>query len=419
MRTLVFALLALAACSKKSASPDEPPHKPTVPRDAAVAAPPVTWYRIEVKYDDLGLIPFAIGVDRDKPEGWIVESASENLPLVVLQRDPMRLRIPVRGAELSFAPDKDGVLRGTWNPKFYFKRDFPLTAKPIPTPDIANVFPSTEAPTVDFSGSWTVDVEEFGISRGTFTQSKDGSIVGTLIPPEIGDIRTLRGRVSGGRAQLSVFDGIHCFLVELAMGADGKSLIGRWLVSGIGEMQLKGERDDKPPTTHLEVSAHMAPGKTRVTLDGLEQPPYLGNPVIIDYFGSWCPVCIDLTPELVRIYNEHAKEGLQIFSVAAEPTTESEGAAPRLDEFRKAYNVPWPFHVRYTEDFVGSVPPEVLGATGFPVTIFLRRDHTVSAIHTGFVSKAAPAEHEAVVKLIEKMTADILASPPAKPPPKK
>ncbi len=70
--------------------------------------------------------------------------------------------------------------------------------------------------------------------------------------------------------------------------------------------------------------------------------------------------------------------------------------------------------MRYTEDFYHAAPPEVLDAAGFPVTIFLRRDHTVAAVHTGFISRAAGPEHDAIVKRFDEIVAEIVASPPAK-----
>jgi hypothetical protein len=74
----------------------------------------------------------------------------------------------------------------------------------------------------------------------------------------------------------------------------------------------------------------------------------------------------------------------------------------------------WPFHVTFTDDFNGALPKELVDATGFPVTVFLRRDHTVAGVHTGFVSTAAAEEHAAAVQRIDAYTAEIVASPATK-----
>lgn len=421
-RLALVAAIALAGCKK---SQEAPPKPAAQPKDAAVAnVPPTpadaaapadtdyTWYRVEATASPGAVVPFIIGVHHDRPEG-VIWTAEERLPLVVEQRTPsLLLRIPVRGAKLTLDPVAGSEkMTGQWLVEFYFKQDFPITAEPIAAPTPEALFPGDEAPGVDVSGSWRFNIKEFGVSRGILRQDAHGTVTGTVIPPDVGDLRYLTGRVQGNKVRLSVFDGIHGYGVEMTASDQGKKLTGRWIVTGIGTFALTATRDT-PPETHLKVSPHMAPGKTRLSLPALDQPPYAGNPVIVDYFGSWCPVCLDLTPELVRMYKQHAGEGLQVLSIALEPGDEAE-AKRRLDEFRAEFDVPWPFTITYTDDFAAAFPPEVKDAMGFPLTIFLRRDHTVAAIHNGFVSKAAGPEHDAVLKVLEGYVAEIVASSPA------
>jgi thiol-disulfide isomerase/thioredoxin len=392
--------MALAACSSRSSTAPaagsgsvasvSPPH------DAVALAP--SYYRVEASIDD-HIVPFIIGIAPEKPEGWLW-SPDEQLPLVVESRAPLVLRIPVRGIELRF----DSSLHGQWKAAYYFKRDFPLTATKIASPSVAALFPGTDAPAVDISGSWRFDIKEFGVGRGTFRQSPQGDIAGTIIPPEVGDLRHLTGRVTGTRLRASAFDGIHGFLVESAVDRD--KLAGEWSIAGIGTFPFTATRDAAPPT-HLEMKARMRPGKTRLDIPALDKPPFAGNPVIVDYFGSWCPVCMDLTPELVRLHREHAADGLQILSISLEPEGDETETTKRLDEFRAAFGVTWPFTIKYGDDFAAGLPPELVDANGFPVTIFLRRDHTVAAVHTGFVSTASPAEHADVVTLFDRLSDEI------------
>ena len=416
--------VGLAACSACRKQPPREEGAPTpASRDAApvhVIAPPdaapdpdagLAWYRIVAKIDKLGEVPFIIGVHHDRPEGWIV-SAGERLPLIVVQRDPLVLRIPVRGVELRLSPDgTGGRLRGRWLVEYYWKRDFDIVAEPIAGPQPEHLFPDGGPATLDLSGTWRIDIKEFGVGRAIFHQEASGAVAGTIIPPEIGDLRYLTGRVTGDRARLSAFDGIHGFLIDLTAQDGGRKLTGHWLIGGIGDFPFTATRADAP-ATHLAVSAHLARGKTRITLPALDRAPYLGNPVIVDYFGSWCPVCLDLTPELVRLRREHEAAGLQVLSIALEPEGDEDETRRRLEEFRTAFGVTWPFTLRVTDDFFSALPPEIKDATGFPVTLFLRRDHTVAAIHTGFVSRAAGPEHAAVVTQFNQVVADIVASPP-------
>jgi thiol-disulfide isomerase/thioredoxin len=435
---VVLATFAWFGCSSRSESHDDhavraaPPHDAAPSRTTSVgdaasapaATPPdvnraldaeLAWYRVVATVADSGDVPFAVGVHRERPEGWIA-SGTERLPLVVVKRSPLVLRIPVRGAELRFEPaGADGRLRGQWVIKYFFKQDFDIVAEPIAGPAPELVFPGDEPPAVDISGAWRIDIKDFGVGRAMFRQDARGALAGTIIPPDIGDLRYLMGRVTGSHAQLTAFDGIHCFLIELTAADGGKQLTGHWLIAGAADFSFTATREDAP-ATHVAVSAHMAPGKSRITLSGLDRAPYKGKPVIVEYFGSWCPVCLDLMPELARLEREHAAAGLQVRSIALEPPGDKVETRRRLDEFRTAFGITWPFEVRYTDDFYHAAPPEVLDAAGFPVTIFLRRDHTVAGVHTGFISRAAGPEHDAVVKRFDELVAEIVASPPVKSP---
>jgi thiol-disulfide isomerase/thioredoxin len=434
----VLAALALG-CSREpnkapaekvvSAAPapaDAEPTRAVVAPDAAPVAPPdpnraldaeLEWYRITASIGEPAEMPFAIGLHRDKPEGWIAGD-TERLPIKVIERSPFVLRIPTRGAELRFAAGADGKLRGQWLISYFFMRDFDIVAERIEGPAPEMIFPGGGAPAFDVSGTWKIDIKEFGTGRATFRQDARGVLTGTIIPPEVGDLRYLVGRLDGTRARLSAFDGIHGFLVEFIVENSGRQLTGHWMVAGIGDFPFIATRDEAPDT-HIKVSARMAPGKTRITLPGLDRAPYAGKPVIVEYFGSWCPVCLDLIPELVRLHREHAAAGLQVRSIAVEPPGDNAEARRRLEEFRKEFGVTWPFEMRYTDEFNSVVAPEVLDASGFPVTIFLRRDHTVAAVHTGFVSRAAGPEHDAVVKRFNEIVAEIVASPAPSPPPRR
>jgi thiol-disulfide isomerase/thioredoxin len=399
------------------------PERAAVAADAALPPPAalpeatqrldaeLDWYRMVAIIGDASDMPFAIGIHPERPEGWIA-SDTERLPIIVIKRSPLVLRIPVRGAELRLTPNAGGQLRGQWIIHYYFKRDFDVIAEKIAGPAPELVFPGAELPAADISGTWRIDIAEFGVGRAIFRQDARGGLTGTIIPPEVGDLRYLVGRLTGDHAQLTAFDGIHGFLVELTATEGGRKLTGHWMVAGIGDFPFTATRDDAP-ATHVKVSAHMAPGKTRISLPGLDRAPYAGNPVIVEYFGSWCPVCLDLIPELTRLQREHAAAGLQVRSIAVEPPGDKAGAKRRLEEFRTEFGVTWPFETRYTDEFNSVVPREVQDATGFPVTIFLRRDHTVAAIHTGFVSRAAGPEHDAAVKQFNAIVADIIGSPPA------
>jgi hypothetical protein len=101
------------------------PERAAVAADAALPPPAalpeatqrldaeLDWYRMVAIIGDASDMPFAIGIHPERPEGWIA-SDTERLPIIVIKRSPLVLRIPVRGAELRLTPNAGGQLRGQW-----------------------------------------------------------------------------------------------------------------------------------------------------------------------------------------------------------------------------------------------------------------------------------------------------------------
>jgi peroxiredoxin len=65
------------------------------------------------------------------------------------------------------------------------------------------------------------------------------------------------------------------------------------------------------------------PGGGELRLSDLQ-----GQPVLVNFWATWCPPCRDEMPELVRAYDEHEDEGLVIVGVnLQEPDGAVEGFA--------------------------------------------------------------------------------------------
>jgi thiol-disulfide isomerase/thioredoxin len=411
------ALPGCQRCGERGAPTAGPAAEQHAAPAARAAASPDTWFRVELLAGN-DRVPFFLGVESTGDRGHL-DSGEERLEVVVVGRDPLVVRIPVRGVELSLEPDGgSGRFKGTLRGKYFFKRDFDLLAERVDAPRPELLFPGTEPPAADLSGTWRVEIEEFGVGRGWFRQTPDGAIGGSLIPPEIGDMRHLIGRVVGDRLLLSGFNGTAGLLIEATVAEGGARLDGRWLVAGLGSFGLVATRDGAPEL-HTLTSLRLRAGADRVTVPQLTEPPFRGQPVIIDYFGTWCPACIDLAPELVRLHREHGPAGLQVLSIALEPAedeAEKAAARRRIEEYRAEFGVSWPIDLRFTDDLPSHLPPELDNVAGFPVSIWIRRDGTVAALHTGFVSRAVPDEHLATLRQFENWTREIMESPaPAAP----
>ena len=61
--------------------------------------------------------------------------------------------------------------------------------------------------------------------------------------------------------------------------------------------------------------------------------------VIVDFWASWCPDCRKANPDLVKIYNQLNKKGLNIVSVSLDTDEAKWKKAIAAD------NLAWPYHV--------------------------------------------------------------------------
>lgn len=413
--TLVLAAASIVGCSRsKEEAP--PATKTTAPAavmaDAAAAVPAVSWYRVEVIADAATSIPFFIGVDA-KAGRATINNGDENLDAVLVSREPIKVRVPVLGGEVTLAPDKGGAFRGEWTAKSIIKEPFRVEATRVDAPSPRARFVGDEAPAGSIAGEWKIELKDFGNGRAIFEQDAAGNVSGSVIPPEVGDSRYLSGRVIGNRFLVSTFDGMHAYLFEGTIEEEGKRLSGRWVAAGLGEWQMTATRGAMPSALGL-VTARMKKGQTRLSIPALAKPPFKGEPVIVDFFGTWCSACLDAMPELVSLEKKYRDRGLKILMIALEPGDDETDGRRRIEELRTKYGITWDIDARFSEDLLADIPRELDNALGFPLTIFVRRDGTVAGIHSAFISPAAGSANTELRERFDALTKEIVESPPPK-----
>jgi len=93
----------------------------------------------------------------------------------------------------------------------------------------------------------------------------------------------------------------------------------------------------------------------------LEQ--YKGKPLILNFWGTWCPPCRRELPDLKKIYAEYKPQGLEIIGLAVNDSPE------KVRSFAKQMGIDWVMLIANQE----SAKSYQIG-NGVPVTIFLDRE---------------------------------------------
>lgn len=389
---------------KSDTDPIAPPASAAAPADGDLS-----WYRVVIESEQAPEVPFFIGFDGKGLA--VVANGDERLVATgTVTDEAFEFYFPVLGTALSMKKEGDRY-QGKWLAAFYFQQDFPAWAEKVERPSSLTRFSQVEEPPaagVDVSGDWVAEVEVFGTAGAVFRQMPDGSLSGAMVPPDVGDSRYLSGQVSGNKLYMSSFDGMHSYLVEAELLADG-SMKGVWSFTGVGRWPFTAKRGTQPGMESF-VTVKTVDNARTVTIPELDNPPYKGNPVIVDYFGTWCPACLDLTPQLVLLHERHKDQGLQILAIALEVETDRAKVEQRIAEYKAKYNIPWDIQIRLVENFNDELPIEFDDVQGFPLTLFLRRDHTLAGMSTAFVSEAAPKEHKAMVAQFDAWAQEIVSS---------
>ena len=144
-------------------------------------------------------------------------------------------------------------------------------------------------------------------------------------------------------------------------------------LSGVPATKAAGDHQDettKPSlpkigTERPELSLHLLSGGPDPNWQNLE-----GQVVVMDFWATWCPPCIDSIPHLNELHKKFKKEKIKFFSVTYEP-------APHVREFLKEHPMATEVAI---DDSLNTF--KTLQAWGIPVIfIFDTKGKLVAAVH--------------------------------------
>lgn len=112
-----------------------------------------------------------------------------------------------------------------------------------------------------------------------------------------------------------------------------------------------------------------------------------GQPVVINFWASWCAPCKEEMPEFVKAHQANQDSGLVVLGVNAQES------AAQAQEFVDKFAMP--FHVAL--DTRGDVM-QVYNVRGLPTTIFIDREGRIAARYAGLLNEELLGEFIAAIK---------------------
>ena len=114
-----------------------------------------------------------------------------------------------------------------------------------------------------------------------------------------------------------------------------------------------------------------------------------GHPVIVSFWGTWCPPCKEEFPELVRVFRANAAAGLQVLAVnGRDQETSTKAVQKFVDHYSATFLV--------VLDHRGAMR-QSLKLVGLPTTVFVDSAGVVRLVNVGPIS---PTELDRGVALI-------------------
>lgn len=114
-----------------------------------------------------------------------------------------------------------------------------------------------------------------------------------------------------------------------------------------------------------------------------------GDILIVNFWATWCPPCVEEIPMLVDLQEDLGAEGVQVFGVAVEPPEP-------VREFAADFGIQYPLVADRRQGF------DVAAAYGnphglMPYTVFVDRSGTIRGVHQGLLSREQAEQHLAAM----------------------
>ena len=131
------------------------------------------------------------------------------------------------------------------------------------------------------------------------------------------------------------------------------------------------------------------------TLNGksVSTTAWRGKVVLIDFWATWCPPCMEALPKLVKLYQDNHEKGLEVLGIS------NDSSLPTLKEFLAVHKeMPWPesFGPSGREGW-HSLSPQ-MGVTGIPTQFLIDRNGVLRYIEKGSVEDLVKALLDEPVK---------------------
>jgi thiol-disulfide isomerase/thioredoxin len=108
---------------------------------------------------------------------------------------------------------------------------------------------------------------------------------------------------------------------------------------------------------------------------------FKGKVLVINFWATWCPPCLDEIPELIQFQKEFAKKGVQVIGIDFMERPNKE----RLTSFINKHEINYPIVFGKSKKML-NLAKGLGGVFGLPVTKFIDRKGNLVKSHVGGIT---------------------------------
>ncbi len=368
-------------------------------------------------------LPFTAVLEKGEDGySFTVQNANEEIEIkeVLLSGNALRMRVPVFESVFEGKLRNSEAWEGVWQDP---SRNTPgntyqirFEAKQSDAPRFANLYSDIQLDSV-YETTFSPGLEGEYPAIGIFKQ-QGAKVVGTFIT-ETGDYRYLEGGLRGDSLLLSGFDGSHAYLFQARVKGNG-DLEGNfysgnhwsepWVATPNPEVKLAEPDQMNYIKEGYDGISFSFPNVEGDTVNYPSQA-YEGKVVLMQLLGSWCPNCMDETRLFARWHKAYHDRGLEIIGLAFERQPQVAQAFEAIQYMKKSLDVDYEILLASnstSKTTAGEKLPMLNKVIAYPTSIFIDKDGTIRAIHTGFNGPATGRLYDEYVAKYEKLITTML-----------
>ncbi|MFP8488100.1 peroxiredoxin family protein [Gracilimonas sp. Q87] len=237
---------------------------------------------------------------------------------------------------------------------------------------------------------------------GLFEQT-GSRITGTILT-EVSDYRFFEGKVQGDQIEMSVFDGVHAFLLKGTYDHTSEQWSGElilddgyarpWIATPNENAELRDpfevidltERNIRPDLEKLAALAEQ-----RVTSE-----QYKGKVLIIQLMGTWCSNSQDQTRYLTEWLANHPDRNVETLAVNYEANYSVGYGLHRIEAYKRHLNIPYDMILGgpLSKTKAAEAFPFMDEILAFPTLIFIDKEGYARYVHSYFAGPATGSYYE-------------------------